>query len=142
MRLIVDELKDTLEQGFTIDLETRYSIIEFKPYLYMHNTPSGTFTLSILDSDENTVTSKDFTSSDIKESLGTEDNYAHVYLPVRFDTILLKGTYIVRLSSSGYTFNESSYLGWARDWKGWFYNDKGTKTPSQGIRILKYDKIS
>lgn len=111
--LLVNPLRTTLEQEFSLSISERSQIGSIIPYLYMHNAPSGTFTISII-ADYGTAASKSFTSADIKASLDTTDNFAHVFYPVIFDspTQLDRGTYTLRLSSSGYSFSSSSFLGW------------------------------
>ena len=90
-------------------------VAAFVPYLLLYNAPAGTFTLSLL---KNAVTifSKNFTSADIKTSIGTSDNYAHVYYAVVPTNPLAieEGEYVLKISSSGYTASETSYLGWVR----------------------------
>jgi hypothetical protein len=79
----------------------------------MNNAPAGTFTLSI-KSGATTLCSKSFTSADIKTSLGTVNNYAHVFYPIVFDSpsFLGRGSYDVVLSASGYTGTNSSFIAW------------------------------
>lgn len=139
MRLLVDPLIDEdLDQTFSLSL-IRRNVIEIKPYIYMHNAPIGTFTIRIIK-DENVIDELDFTSSDIKNKLDTTDNYAHVYLPLSTSLKLDSGDYIARLTSSDYTYNDSAYIGWVKEWDSLFYEyDEAINAP-RGLRILTYDK--
>lgn len=125
--LVVDELKTTLTQTFTLTLNKRYNIGGIRPYIYMHNSPSGTFTLKI-KSGANTLASKDFTSAEIKTDMSTSDNYVHIWKGLLFDTPiqLVKGSYILELSSSGYSYSASSFLGWVKEYENIFNEVSGT----------------
>ena len=124
--LAVDELTTTLSQDFTINLNRRYSIEGIRPYIYMHNAPAGTFTLSVKDG-VTTLASQTFDSAEIKSDLSTSDNYAHLWKRLVFDNPfqISKGTYTLELSSSGYTFSESNYLGWIREFENIFNETDG-----------------
>ena len=115
-KLVVEELITTLSQSFALALNKRYHVEGLKIYLVMFNAPAGTFTVSI-KSGATTLASKDFDSAEIKTDLSTSDNYAHIYKGIVFDTDLAldDGSYSIELSSAGYTFSESSYLGWVKD---------------------------
>lgn len=130
-------------QGFNVKLNRRYQVGGFKIYLYMHNSPAGTFTVN-LKSGLNTLASKSFNSDDIKTSLDTIDSYAHVFYPIVFDenVILEKGSYDIELTASGYTFSDSAYIGWIKEYD--IYNEFETLPISQldypyGFRILTID---
>jgi len=121
--LVLKELITTLEQDINFNLNVRYNIGALIPYIYMHNAPAGTFTIELIKSSV-TIFSNTFTSVDLKASLGTTDNYAHVFYPiVPTDTVQIeRGIYTVKLSSSGYTYNSSSFLGWCQQ----YVNIQGT----------------
>ena len=125
--LVLDELDTTLSQDFTINLNRRYSIEGIRPYIYMHNAPAGTFTLSVKDG-VTTLASQTFDSAEIKSDLSTADNYAHVWKRLVFDNPfqLSLGTYTLELSSAGYTFAESAYIGWIREFENVFNETSGT----------------
>ena len=80
--LLVETLNTSLEQEIRLESEFRYSIGAIIPYLYLHNSPAGTFTLSIINEDDETVFSQVFTSVLIKTALGTALDYAHVFYPI------------------------------------------------------------
>ncbi len=114
--LVIERLKTTLSQSFTYTDNKRHTIKAIVPRLVMFNAPAGTFTFSI-KSGVTTLASKTFTSAEIKSDLSTSDNYAWLWKVIDFSGIvqLESGTYSLEISSSGYTFTESSYLGWIRD---------------------------
>lgn len=118
IKLLVDTLTTTIEQTFYLKNDTRYILEEIKPYLYFHNAPAGTFTLTLLRGSTE-ITSKSFTTNDVKTALNTTDNYFHLFYPVQFDSFLPleKGTYKLRLSSSGYVFSGSSYIAWVKEFE-------------------------
>lgn len=127
--LVVEELQTTLEQDFILELNRRYNVKAVRPYIYMHNAPSGTFTIKIKQGSE-VLASKDFTSAEIKSDLSTSDNYAHIYKAIEFDEIIQldKNTYTIELSSSGYTYSDSSFIGWVRDYENIYNNLDGSQT--------------
>lgn len=113
--LVCQTLVSTLTQEIRFSQDVRYCIGSIAPYLYMHNAPAGTFTLSI-KSGAITVFSQSFTSASIKASLGTTNDYAHVFYPVvpTNPLHLERGTYSFELSASGYSVTNSSFLAWAQ----------------------------
>lgn len=117
--LLVETLINELEQVVNLKINERYSIAGIYPYIYLHNSPPGTFTFEIINSNEEAVFSRDFTSSDIKDSLDTTDDYAHVFFPIVPGSPLQldAGQYTLKLSGSGYSANMSSFLGWCRQFE-------------------------
>jgi len=122
--LVVDELITTLSQTITFKAYRKYIIEAITPKLLMYNAPSGTFTLSVKDG-ATTLASKSFTSADIKTDLSTASNYAWLWKVLNFtENVALKAkTYTLELSSSGYTYNSSSWLGWVKDHES-IFNDR------------------
>lgn len=125
--LVVEELKTTLSQTMTVDHEKRITIAGIRPYVYMHNNPAGTFTFKIKDGGVE-IASQDFTSAEIKADLSTSDNYAHLFKRILFDNPiqLTKKEYELEISSSGYSFTESGYIGWIREHEHQFNRTAGT----------------
>jgi hypothetical protein len=119
-----------MEQKITRDLNERSRIAVIAPYIYMHNAPSGSFTFEIKKIDNTVVYSKTFTSSDIKTLLNTTFDYAHVFIPFVPDepVYIEKGQFKLVLSSSGYFYNRSSFLGWIRQHEN--LNNEIDYTPS------------
>jgi hypothetical protein len=122
--LVVEELFTTLTQDINLTNNHRYQVAAFRPKIFMYNAPAGTFTLS-LKSGANVLQSVTFTSAEIKSDLNTTDNYAWLWKALIFDNPLpvVKGTYTLELSSSGYSFTNSSYLGWIKDFNN-LYNER------------------
>lgn len=116
--IVVDELLTSQEiiQEFVVNTGMRVRGLSFRPYLYVHNNPSGTFTFS-LKYEGNEIGAKTFTSSDLYTAMDATESYIRLFYKVTFDDIinLNKGTYELVLSASGYTFSELSYIGWIRE---------------------------
>jgi hypothetical protein len=130
-KLVVEELKATLSQTVTLTEQKRFLIEAVRPYIYMHNAPAGTFTIKIRQSG-NELASKDFTSSEIKSDLSTTDNYAHLWKVIRFDNPIQldRDEYEIELSSTGYTFSNSSYIGWIKEHENRFNKTDGSELSS------------
>ena len=112
--LVVEKLFISLEQEFNFTNDSRYHVAAFYPYLYLHDSPVGTFTISLIK-DASVIFQKSFTSSDIKTALNTSNNYAHVFYPIIPDNPiqLSRGVYSLKLTSSGYSAGDS-FIGWIR----------------------------
>ncbi len=115
-KLVVDELHSTLSQTFTVYKNERLTIEAIRPYIYMHNAPAGTFTIAV-KSGGTELFSKTFTSVEIKSDLSTANNYIHIWKTLVFASPaqIENGEYELELSSAGYTYSDSSYLGWVRE---------------------------
>lgn len=115
--LVVEELKTTLDQSVSLNFSDRYHVYAIGVHLYAHNFPGGIYTVSLIDPDASVVVEETFVSGEIYTALGTSNPYAQAYFRIILDDqpALPKGTYTLRLSSVGYTFSESSYMGWVRD---------------------------
>ena len=113
--LLVDQLKTELTHEIRLTSLSRVHISALYPYLFLYNSPVGTFTLSILK-DAVTIFSQSFDSAAIKISMATTDDYAHVFYPVIPPNPLPieAGLYTIKLSATGYNPSESSYLGWIK----------------------------
>lgn len=114
--LVVEELETTLTQSFSIYVDKRITLAGLRPYIYMHNEPTGTFTFTLKRGGVS-IASDSFTSADIKSDLSTSDNYVHIWKFLEFSEVvqLERGDYTLELSHSGYTFAESGYLGWIKE---------------------------
>ncbi len=117
--LVLDELKTTLEQDFTLneDSLTGMRIKAIRPLLYLHNDPTGTFTIS-LKQGVTTIDSKALTMAEILSNANfSAGQYHWGVFNFEFDqynTIKRGLTYTIELSSSGYSFTESAYVGWIK----------------------------
>lgn len=114
--LLLEELRGTaLVQPFSVKLRHRINVAGIRFYAYSHNSPAGTFIMSLF-SGVNLIASGNFTSLDIENAHINSDKYIHGIFLVEFDypVILNYGDYELRLTSSGYVFSESAYLGWVK----------------------------
>jgi len=113
----VEPLKVTpLVQEFKIK-RNRLRIKAIRPWLYLHDDPAGTFTLTLKDG-SNALDSHDFTVDDLRLGAGFADNqFHHGYFNLPIEAVLNHDqTYTMELSASGYTFG-SSYLGWIKEFE-------------------------
>lgn len=135
--LVTSELVTTLSQEITYNLDRPVYVYGLKMLVVMFNAPNGTFTVAFRDG-SNVISSKTFTSASIKSALSTTDNYAYYYLPIVFDVPFLieRKTYNVHLSSSGYTFGSSSFIGWVKDHENNFIELDESFTASEAPRNL------
>jgi hypothetical protein len=131
-KLVVEPLKTELEQEFNFKLEGRCILAAIAPYLYMHNSPAGTFQFSVYKADD-LVFMKEFTSAEIKAALQTTDGYVHSFHPmIPINPVFFtKGTYRANLAAIGYTFSDDSYLGWVRQHEN--VQDELEYTPSNNM---------
>jgi len=114
-RVYCEELITTLTQEISLTQDRRYHIPAISLGIVFYNAPSGTFTVSV-KSGSTTLVSDTFTSAELKSDLSTSNDYGYLKKEFQFtsDLILEKGTYDIELSSSGYTFSESSFIGWIK----------------------------
>jgi len=117
--IVCNELKTTLTQSVNMNYDRVYHVAGLKIQVFMYNNPTGIFTLSI-KSGSDVLANASFTSADIKTDLNTTDNYAYIYKALDFSLPLKKGSYDLVLSSDGYTFSESSFLGWCKSYDNVF----------------------
>jgi hypothetical protein len=117
-KLLVEELKTSLSEGFILSNTQRYQIAAILPHLYIHNEPSGNFTFT-LKKGANTIFSKTFNVTQIKSTIENALDFSHLWLPIIPDlpTQVESGEYLFELTASGYTFNESAYIGWCRNFE-------------------------
>ena len=114
--LVVTELRTSLTQSYSFDLNERAHIGSVSPYIYIHNAPAGNFSLT-LSQNSNVVISKSFDCNDLLSELGTVDDFAHGFFPFIDDSLMIveNGDFTVTLTAvSGYSYNESSFIGWVR----------------------------
>lgn len=123
--IILDELRTSLTQDFSLLKRTQVTAI--RPNLYLHNDPSGTFTLAIKNGSD-TIASSTLTMAEIITNAGFSAGQYHWGI-FRFDfdeiTLNKSVTYTLELSTSA-AFDESSYLGWIKE----YTNNKNTLTDS------------
>jgi len=114
---VINELKSTLSQEFTII--KRREIIAIRPKLLFVDDPAGEFIIT-LKQGATTLGSASLTMTEILDGTGWVANrYHYGFLRFQFAApiILNRGlTYTIELSSSGYTYSSSSYLGWIQEY--------------------------
>lgn len=127
--LLIQTLYSELSQSFNYGLNERVHVASIAPYLYMSDAPAGTFTVD-LTGPNGVVISKSFTSSDIKTSLSTTDNFAHVFYPIipENPVHIEYGAYTIKLTATGYTATDSSFIGWIQQHEN--LNNSLSYTPS------------
>lgn len=142
--LLVDPLITTLEKTVYFSYG-RTQIACISPYLYIHNAPAGTFTL-LLEGDNSEEITISFTAAEVLASVDAVGNYAHVLYPLipLLPAQVERGTYVIRLISSGYTYSEGSYIGWIRQHEN--PNDVFTSTGNDfenplATRIKAYSRM-
>lgn len=113
--LVCQTLYTELTQDVIFSSNERLHVGCLSPYLLMMNAPAGTFTLEFIGPNGSVFT-KSFNSSDIKASIPTTDNYAHVFYPVIPDNLVQieSGSFTIKLTSSGYTPTNTSFIGWVQ----------------------------
>lgn len=142
MKIVLDELKTTLTQKFTtVEREQAYAI---RPYLYLHNDPVGSFTISIKHG-STVLGQSTLTISEIKTEAGFADNqYHHGVFRFIFDPLVVlqaRTEYNIELSASGYSYSDSSFIGWVKE----FENLKNTFTDTISTdfdRPFSFEKFS
>lgn len=130
MKLIVDELVTYLEQKITTSgSPTQLGAI--RPHLYKHNNPAGTLKIQLRDSSN--VLLKESDAVTIQEITDVTNAFTHGYIRFLLKCGLLPNTdYYIRLVASGYSFSESAYIGWCKDFDLRKY--EASYSPSVGIR--------
>lgn len=110
--LAVDRLISYLAQPITVRRDILCAA--FRAKLYVHNLPSGVFLISILKGAQ-VIMTIDFSSVELQQKLDIDDLYfwGDFAFPVSF--YLDRGDYQIRLESSGYVFNDGSFIGWVKD---------------------------
>ena len=108
--LVIDELRTTLEQDFQV--ANRIQINTVRPMLYIHNAPAGSVTVTLKKG--STILSSATLSIANIISMASLSNFTwgtfSFYLDE--DVVLHPDTdYTLELSSSGYSYSESSYIG-------------------------------
>lgn len=115
---VVDELRAiTLVQP--VRILTPITVGSIKAIFYVHNLPLGMFTATLKKGLE-TILSWSFDSTTLQNSFdGIEPHFAVVYPLYKSSAFRLgTGDYTLELSSVGYTYHASSWIGWCKDWQG------------------------
>jgi hypothetical protein len=121
----------TIEQDFSFDVEV--SCIGIRPKLYKHLEPAGTFTISLIEKGSAKVLrTKSQTAAEMKAA-GELDDYSAGFILFDWDFVNLKKDeiYTIKLEASGYTFAESAYIGWIKEY--FSPTNKTTPDPSTDL---------
>lgn len=114
--LLVQPLRESLEQAFTLNYNKRYVIGCISPYIYIQNNPNGIFTLKV-EKNNSVIFTDTFTSQNVLDSIETVNESAHVFYPVLTDGLYLeKGNFKVVLESN-YSSSDSSFIGWIQQFE-------------------------
>lgn len=114
MKLVVHELRTTLVQKLTVGT-SNVAVDDVRPHIFKYGTPAGSLFMSIQDS-TGVTTYNTSTAVTIASITSASNTYFHGYVDFVCPVILLAGvTYRFVLSSTGYTFAETGYIGWAND---------------------------
>jgi hypothetical protein len=118
MKLVVLELKNQLLYQEITCLKTQ-QVAYIRPHLYKHNAPSGSITLVVKNTSDSVLyTSDALTITDISTA-----NYFHGYVRFAIPFVMIKDTtYRIYINSSGYTYNDSAFIGWCNDFDLHKYN--------------------
>lgn len=112
MKLIVHELKAA---GLIQEIKAPRNVLveAIRPHIYRHNSPTGSLKIQILDDSDVLITESEVIDID---DIGSQD-FFHGYVRFLINVGLKEGlTYKIKLVGlSGYTFSESSYIGWCND---------------------------
>lgn len=111
--LLCDSLITYLDHEIRFTSSQRIHIAGIYPYLLKCGHPVGTFTVSLIK-DSITLFSNSFSESDIS----TYD-YIHTFHPViPSNPIQVEpGVYTIRLSSTGYTYNDINFISWIQQFE-------------------------
>lgn len=112
--LVVDRLISYFSQPIAVEREI--SCLALRAKMYVHDLPPGSFKFKIMR-DATLIKAFPFTSLDLQQKLQITDDY--FWGEFAFDGLffLPRGHYQIRLESSGYTFQESSFIGWVKDFE-------------------------
>ena len=110
MKLLVAELKTSLYQELTANSNAQIEAIRI--HLYKHNSPVGSLSVSIADTNGRVVATSDTVAISSISAVAFYHGYIRflVSYPIRSGT-----TFRVYLNASGYTFSDAAYIGWCND---------------------------
>ncbi len=110
MKLCVAELESELFQVVRPKANTLVEAIRI--HLYRHNSPEGSLSVRVADLNGRSIA----VSDTVLISAIPSKTFYHGYVRFLIQCSLKKNEqYRVYLNSSGYSFNESAYIGWCND---------------------------
>jgi len=117
LKIQVEELK-TAELIHDASTEERIILESIGAFIYKHKSPAGTITIQVIQASV-VIGSVTFTSaqmeSDITAVTATNVFHGPYRLTFAAPLVLNRGTFQIKMISSGYTFSESAYFGWIRE---------------------------
>lgn len=130
MKLLVHELKTTLTQRITIGKDN-IDLYAIRPYLLFYAAPAGSLKLQVRDLAGNLVAESETLSVAAIKAAIPSLGHDHGFVRFLITVMLRKNTqYDIVLVPTGYSFNESAYVGWCN---GFDLAKVGTDyTPSAG----------
>lgn len=127
MKLLVHELTASGLEQVMVATDTCI-LVAVRPHIYRHMIPSGSLAIEVRDGDDNLLATSESVAIN---SIGSA-NYYHGYVRFFVNVGIVSGqTYKFKLvSSGGYTFNESAYIGWCNSFDLSKYDSSYTPTNS------------
>jgi hypothetical protein len=114
--LVYDTLETELEQEVFIGNHLGLYSPIIAPWLFFKNDPAGTFTMGIYK-EGTLLAEKSFTIADFKTQLNGVGLSGHLFYRIDFRGVHLPyGFYVLKLSSTGYTYSKQSLLAWCKEW--------------------------
>lgn len=112
MKLIVHELKTSLYQQIKVK-EDNLLLYAIRPHLYKHGNPAGTLKIQLQDSNSKVIAN----SETLNISAISAATYFHGYVRFLISSPLtnLVSYRAVLIPGGGYSFSESAYIGWCKD---------------------------
>lgn len=124
--LCVDRIDDDssfLEQE--ILLHRYHALSGIKLQLYFYGLPAGTFNVNVYKGAD-IVHTWSFTAAEAKAAFNVTEEYFWGYLALKGDCFLDEGGYAIDIETEGYTFSESAWIGWVKNWQALDSNTVGT----------------
>lgn len=111
MKFIMHELR-AYEISQSVVPSKNCLVYAIRPHLYVKGTPAGSLKLQLLDSNGELIKE----SESVSISSINSASYFHGYVRFYIDFYMKRDvSYIVKLSSTGYTYSDNAYAGWISD---------------------------
>lgn len=142
--ILCETLEDTaLVQQVNFKAYRKHRIPGVQLRVVYYNSPVGTFNVEF-KSGLDVLGSGSFTTQDIKDGRNTTDDYGYVFVPITFNNAItiLPGSYTIELSSTGYTYSSSSFMGWVKSFENLFNEreDEFVDFSSNPFDVLIYEE--
>lgn len=128
MKLAVHELRTELSQKITTGDKPVW-VEAIRPHLYKHGSPAGALYLEVRNAQGYLIaTSQPVVIADIP---GLPFFHGEIDFPLE-TSLVANATYFVTLKGTGYSFNESAFIGWCNDFD--LRKMQPSYSPSNGTR--------